>query len=94
MSPRTRRFIVTGFGLTAFYWIDSELYAKTFQRNIRTFWNGLWITYNYKFRFREGADIAEIHRDAAERILYTCQKNGGLYVKFGQSTHAKLLLKI
>lgn len=38
--------------------------------------------------FREGADVNLIHKNAAERILYCCQKNGGLYVKFGQGIAA------
>lgn len=55
--------------------MDSELNAQTFQRNIRTLWNGLCITLDYKLFFHPGADVNTIHQRVAERILYTCQKN-------------------
>ena len=63
-----------------------RLNASTAQRNLRTFYHGLRITAAYKLRFREGADVAALHQQAADRILWVCQRNGGLYVKFGQST--------
>lgn len=57
------------------YWIDSEFNAKTVQRNLRTLWNGLLITADYKIFFRPGADLDAIHQRVADRILQTCQKN-------------------
>ena len=87
MSGRMTWPMKLGAGMamfTAAYYIDSEFNAKTFQRNLRTLYHGICLTFNYKFRFKPGADINAIHQDAAERILVTCQKNGGLYIKFGQ----------
>jgi aarF domain-containing kinase len=84
-QPIWRKAAIGVAGLSTAYWIDSEFNACTFQRNIRTLWNGLCITLDYKLFFHPGADVSSIHQRVAERILYTCQKNAGLYVKFGQS---------
>lgn len=61
---------------TTFYYVDSEWNACTIQRNLRTLYNGIALTLEYKLRFKPGADIEQIHRNCAERILSTCQKNG------------------
>jgi aarF domain-containing kinase len=70
--------------LTALYVIDTEFNARTIQRTLRTLYNGVWITYEYKINFEPGADVDAIHRRVATRILDTCKRNAGLYVKFGQ----------
>ena len=83
-SPRWAIGALTATAAAA-YFADERLNASTAQRNLRTFYHGLRITAAYKLRFHEGADVAAIHQQAADRILWVCQRNGGLYVKFGQS---------
>ena len=74
-SPLWRKMAMGVAGVSTAYWLDSEFNACTFQRNIRTLWNGLCITVDYKLFFHPGADVNSIHQRVAERILYTCQKN-------------------
>jgi len=67
--------------------IDDHFNSNRVQRNMRAFYTALRIMYEYKMNwssektFRENE---EVHRRAAKLILNCCQKNGGLYVKFGQ----------
>ena len=82
---RPRFLAGSATALAGAYLLDSEFNAKAFQRNFRTLWNGLCITYEYKVNFREDSDVNLIHEKVADRILHTCQQNGGLYIKFGQS---------
>ncbi|KAI3649752.1 hypothetical protein MP228_005384 [Amoeboaphelidium protococcarum] len=83
-SKSARRLLTFGAVLGVGYVVDDRLYAKSIQRNLRTLYNGVMITYEYKVNFGPNADIDAIHQRVADRILHTCQKNGGLYVKFGQ----------
>jgi hypothetical protein len=82
--PKT---LLAATGLLGFYYWDTEFNAKALQRNFRTLWNGILITWDYKVNFTPAADIDAIHQRTADRILYTCQKNGGLYIKFGQGIY-------
>jgi len=61
---------------TGLYYLDQEFYARTFQRNFRTIWNGICLTLDYKLNFQPGKDIEAVHQRSAERILKVCQQNG------------------
>lgn len=84
MSKILKKLVAVSIGGVALYQVDTHLNARTFQRNLLTAYNGVMIAYEYKVRFKPGSDISAIHQRVAERILHTCQENGGLYVKFGQ----------
>ncbi|ORX96476.1 putative mitochondrion protein [Basidiobolus meristosporus CBS 931.73] len=77
------------------YFFDSQFNSKTFQRNMRTLWAGGMIIADYKLNFRpdKALEIDALHTRVAKRILTVCQKNGGLYIKFGQviATQAAVL---
>ena len=61
-------------------------------RALRSAWSGFILSLDYKWSLRgmddESAEYAEAlskcHERAATRILNTCLKNTGLYIKFGQ----------
>ena len=84
----SRRFLlyplVLGAGALT---IDDHYNSHRVQRNMRAMYTALRIMYEYKLNwssentFRQNE---EVHRRAAKLILNCCQKNGGLYVKFGQ----------
>jgi len=73
-------------GITALS-IDDYYNSHRVQRNLRAFFTAIRIMYEYKMNwssentFKQNEDV---HRRAAKLILDCCQKNGGLYVKFGQ----------
>ncbi|KAI8801160.1 ABC1 family-domain-containing protein [Cladochytrium replicatum] len=75
-------------GLAAFgVWVaDRYLYASTVERNVRTVIAGAIVSLDYYFHFNvdNAENIDDLHLRSAKRILETCQKNAGLYIKFGQ----------
>ncbi|ETO36989.1 atypical/ABC1/ABC1-B protein kinase [Reticulomyxa filosa] len=80
-----RRFVVYG-GLAGFgaLYIDDKLHYDRNKRTFRAVWTCLRILYEFKINWDEQALNSELHKRVAEMILETCQKNGGLYIKFGQ----------
>jgi aarF domain-containing kinase len=80
-----RSAIALGTGVTL-YEIDKHLYARTFQRNLRTIAAGVLIIADYKLNFTpEKADkISDLHTRVAQRLYNVCTENAGLYIKFGQ----------
>ncbi|EPQ30183.1 uncharacterized protein PFL1_02299 [Pseudozyma flocculosa PF-1] len=89
--PRKRRIgttllllsIATGVG----YIIDEHFNARTAQRNLLTAWTGIQIALDYKFNFDKDSleSITALHERCADRLLFVCEKNQGLYVKLGQA---------
>jgi aarF domain-containing kinase len=61
-------------------------------RFIRTLLSGLSISFDYKLSLRGLEDTSEeyyearsqVHDRSAKKLLKTCLRNGGLYIKFGQ----------
>jgi aarF domain-containing kinase len=84
-----RRFFLVGGGLGTFYLLDSQLYASSITRSLRTFGTGLYVAADYKINFREhplfGGTIADLHRRTAETLFNLLRENGGLYLKIGQA---------
>ena len=71
--------------MAALYIYDTTVQSKAAQRNLRAVLTAALIVADYKFRFRESAaDLDAVHARTAQRILRTCQHNGGLYIKLGQ----------
>eukprot|EP01083_Nonionella_stella_P004402 12718_1 len=67
--------------------IDDYYNSNRVQRNLRALYTTCRIIYEYKINWNPSHRIKEneaVHRRAAKLILDCCQKNGGLYVKFGQ----------
>ena len=81
-----KKFYYTAIGLTSLYCLDRFYYASTFERNLRTIYNAIVFTIDYKLNFQPGDSklIEALHERVAKRILNVCKKNGGLYIKFGQ----------
>jgi aarF domain-containing kinase len=77
--------VVTG-GL---YLIDTQLYAASVTRSLRTFALGVVVAADYKLNFRPnpilGGDIVDLHMRNAERLFNLLHQNGGLYLKIGQA---------
>ncbi|KAJ3035918.1 hypothetical protein HDV00_003319 [Rhizophlyctis rosea] len=76
-----------GVGAGATVWgVDKFYFHSTLERNLRTITAGLIILADYKLNFVPGKvdEIDQLHERTAKRILDVCQKNGGLYIKFGQ----------
>lgn len=73
-------------GLGALYIYDT-FNASAIQRTFRTGYNGAIIALDYKLSFTPGheAKIEAMHERIARRMLNTIKKNGGLYIKLGQS---------
>ncbi|KAI8053401.1 kinase-like domain-containing protein [Syncephalis plumigaleata] len=70
-------------------WIWDRWYgARVLSRNTRAIWAAGQLALDYKWNFqadRSADELSALHQRAAERILDVCQKNGGLYTKFGQA---------
>ena len=58
-------------------------------RNLRAVWAAGATAVDYKFMLSGGAvELDAMHRQVAERVLWVCQANGGLYIKLGQGIAA------
>ena len=67
--------------------IDDYYNSHRVQRNMRAVYTAFRIMYEYKLNWKSENTFKqneEVHRRAAKLILNCCQKNGGLYIKFGQ----------
>ncbi|KAJ6264233.1 hypothetical protein Dda_0376 [Drechslerella dactyloides] len=69
------------------YCLDWFLNYSAFIRSIRTFYNGLIVSIDYKLNFKKakGDKIGDLHLRSAERVFDVLAKNGGLYLKVGQA---------
>ncbi|TKY84901.1 hypothetical protein EX895_005981 [Sporisorium graminicola] len=69
------------------YVFDEYLNARTAQRNLLTAWTGLQIALDYKLNFDRDSleSINALHERCADKLMYVCEKNQGLYVKLGQA---------
>ena len=69
------------------YIIDEYFNARTAQRNLLTAWTGVQIALDYKLNFDRNSleSINALHERCADRLMYVCEKNQGLYVKLGQA---------
>lgn len=85
----TRRFAYFAVGLGVLYVVDSQFYASSITRSVRTFGLGLVVAIDYKINFRPHPPLAEsipaLHRRNAERLFNLLRTNGGLYLKMGQA---------
>lgn len=67
------------------YLVDTQLYAASITRSLRTFGLGIVVATDYKLNFRAypllGGTIADLHRRNAERMFNLLHQNGGLYLK-------------
>ncbi|KXS09927.1 ABC1-domain-containing protein [Gonapodya prolifera JEL478] len=88
LSRPLRRLAYFSLATGSLYAVDHFAFSDSIQRSFRTLKAGALITLDYKINFREGAgleDLQRIHERTAQRILDTCKKNAGLYIKFGQA---------
>src|SRR2546429_226629 len=71
------------------YALDTQLYASSLTRSLRTFSLGFVVALDYKINFRENppfvSDITELHARNAQRLFELLRNNGGLYLKIGQA---------
>ena len=84
----SRLLIITG-AAGAFYLIDTQFYASSLTRTLRTFGLGIVVAADYKLNFRPnplfGGDITDLHMLTANRLFELLHANGGLYLKIGQA---------
>ena len=85
--------IVLGLG-GVIYLFDEFFNARTLRRNLLTGVTGVAIGLDYKFNFDPNSleSINGLHERCAERLLYVCEKNQGLYVKIGQAIGANSVI--
>ncbi|KAF4626689.1 hypothetical protein G7Y89_g11467 [Cudoniella acicularis] len=71
------------------YLLDTQFYASSITRSLRTFGLGVVVAIDYKLNFRPhpwlGGEIEDLHRRNAERLFNLLHQNGGLYLKIGQA---------
>ncbi|CBQ70632.1 conserved hypothetical protein [Sporisorium reilianum SRZ2] len=69
------------------YIIDEHVNARTAQRNLLTAWTGVQIALDYKLNFDRNSleSINALHERCADKLMYVCEKNQGLYIKLGQA---------
>lgn len=71
------------------YLVDTQFYASSITRSLRTFGLGVVVACDYKLNFRPepwtGGTIEDLHRRNAERLFALLHQNGGLYLKIGQA---------
>ncbi|RDW74094.1 putative ABC transporter-1 [Coleophoma crateriformis] len=91
--PRTqkwgRRLFYVSAVTGALYLLDTQFYASSITRSLRTFALGIVVATDYKLNFRAypllGGTIGDLHRRNAERMFNLLHQNGGLYLKIGQA---------
>lgn len=84
-TSKSKKIILFSSTLTSLYLIDKNFNHSNSIRTCRTVLAGGIIVFNYKVLWDITDDYDSIHARTADLILKTCQKNGGLYIKFGQS---------
>lgn len=90
---RTRKWgravLYVGGVLGTAYVVDTQFYAASITRSLRTFGLGIVVAADYKLNFRPepwiGGTIGDLHRRNAERLFDLLRHNGGLYLKIGQA---------
>lgn len=65
--------------------IDRYLYAEALARTARLAYNAGLSILDYKLNFHPDSSPDQLHERVSKRISDTCLKNGGLYIKLGQS---------
>lgn len=85
-----RSFYIT-LALGTVYTVDRTFNASAISRNFRTLWICALISTDYKLNFTpEHADrIPQIHQRVADRMYDLFTKNGGLYIKIGESCYSR-----
>ncbi|PVU88828.1 hypothetical protein BB559_005372 [Furculomyces boomerangus] len=76
---------LTLFG--GFYAYDKFVNYSAVERSIRTLFYTALVATDYWWNFTDGktkSELEALHSRTAKRILWVCQKNGGIYIKFGQ----------
>jgi len=68
---------------TSLYGLDWCL-DKSLSRNARTLYAGIATAVDYKLLSGGPKELEATHRRVAERILWVCRANSGLYIKLGQ----------
>ena len=88
---RQRRFVYSALlGTTIVGGIEYDrriCYARA-TRNLRSFYAAIWTLYEYKInwhRAKTPLEKSQVHDRVAKRWYDVCCKNGGLYIKLGQS---------
>ncbi|KAM0473191.1 hypothetical protein ACHAPX_008240 [Trichoderma viride] len=84
-----RRLLITAAVGGAIYTVDSQVYASSLGRSLRTFATAMLAALDYKINFRPepwtGGSVADLHLRNAERLCDLLRENGGLYLKIGQA---------
>lgn len=84
-----RRLLMTAAVGGAIYAVDSQVYASSLGRSLRTFATAMLAALDYKINFRPepwtGGSVADLHLRNAERLCDLLRANGGLYLKIGQA---------
>jgi aarF domain-containing kinase len=84
-----RRLAVVSALLGVGYVVDTQFYASSITRSLRTFKTGLLIGLDYKINFRAhppfANSIEDVHNRNAQRVFDLLRHNGGLYLKIGQA---------
>ena len=84
-----KAFLYIGGVVGVAYLIDTQFYASSITRSLRTFGLGIVVATDYKLNFRPkplfGGAIEDLHRRSAERLFDLLRHNGGLYLKIGQA---------
>jgi len=84
-----RRLLFVSAVTGILYLVDTQLYASSVTRSLRTFGLGIVVAIDYKLNFRPnpilGGEIVDLHRRNAERLFNLLHQNGGLYLKIGQA---------
>lgn len=84
-----RRFLYVTLLGGVLYVADTQFYASSISRSLRTFGLGIMVAIDYKLNFRPhpifGGSITDLHRRNAERLFNLLHQNGGLYLKIGQA---------
>ena len=78
-----RRAATLGAVGTAAYVVDDQYFYNVGARSLRVVKTGLYLLYEYKLVWTpENSD--EVHRRVAHAMAQCLNKNGGMYIKFGQ----------
>lgn len=84
LARRNKLLCVAAVSIPALYIADKKLWYSVTERSFRAIGTGCFILYQYKIKWTP-ENSSDVHKAVAERIVYCCLENEGLYVKFGQS---------
>ncbi|ORX46995.1 ABC1-domain-containing protein [Hesseltinella vesiculosa] len=81
---RTKYTLGGTLGILAVFTWDRHTEAQLLTRNVRTFYHGIALAFDYKLHGDDVTKLPALHERVANQMFDVFEKNAGLYIKIGQ----------